>query len=750
MLLTTLMTVQAASNKVVEELTKETEKNAKLQRQSDKENFNRLNEAIRKVNDEKTDGKLFNEILKNLGEKEKQEVTTIAKLQKTATAVGKIIDGLIAGVTQFKKATDKEAAYASDLRSSGIVIAEAGKNFADSFSGTAARLGMSSDKFLEVLKSNGSRIASLGALSAQTNLDIVKQGMSTYNKFKDLNISDARSIMEMQMDIMNNSMTSEQIRQLNLENATASLVKRFGELSLMTGKSIEQLAKEQEMKEMKSAYDAFAGMNVVADSLMRQMNFKQSWKEYVATGKITDEVAQDMAQNPELRALLTKISNDIVTGKLNNQSDIATFADRYKQDILEARDTGIAHGQYMVANRMGNAPAEFQSSLLAGAGLRVIDPEKLKQDKGSDQSRMNEILGEAGKIADAASAATDAIRSGNATALEKLYLPINAINEKRVKMYELLTGQLSPDGPFERGLVNIKNAIDKWTGGNATGISSAIINAVSTAGGTILGLGLLRKFGGKALQKSLESLSKIKLSGVVNTASKNAKDLWSIKSNVLQFKQPNIVKPLIKEGGIFGDVTKNMIKNGGKAAVETGGKTVGKSLFKKLPLGIGALIGTGFAINKLMKGEYRSAALEFASGLVSTFPGIGTAASFGIDAINAALDSDKDIQQVDQIREAGKKIVPEVEQKKEITVEPQKESENNQTEMTVSDIQPTKVSFDDKTIDNLSVVFEKAFLDALIKTFGDDIKNISKTITESKDILYAGRVSSAGQSMNGR
>lgn len=762
MLLTTLMTVQSASNKVIEELRTENEKNAKLQRQSDKENFNRLNEAIKKVNDEKTDGKLFNEILKNLGEKEKQEVTTIAKLQKTATAVGKIIDGLIAGVTQFKNATDKEAAYASDLRSSGIVIAEAGKNFADSFSGTAARLGISSDKFLEVIKSNGSRIASLGALSAQTNIDIVKQGMSAYNKFKNLNISDARSIMELQMDMMNNSMTSEQIRQLNLEKATSSLVKRFGELSLMTGKSIEQLAKEQEMKDMKTAYDTFAGMNVVADSLMRQMNFKQSWKEYVATGKITDEVAQDMAQNPELRALLTKISNDIVTGKLNNQSDIATFADRYKEDVLGARNAGILHGQWMVANRMGNAPAEWQSSLLAGSGLKIPDTAKLQQYKGSDQSLLNEIMGNTGKLADAASAAIDAMKSGNAAALEKMNKPIDFLNQSTLKTYNLLSGAMEPNGRIQTALVDIKNAIDRWTGGNATGITSAIISGISSAGGTILGLGLMRKFFG----------GKISAIGMNLLGGKN-------------FFMPTAANTNIPTGGASGGMFGNMLSNFKNASMIDKTKMLGKSgLAAYLAYLVGSSAksvydfstktpeqwladerakdnerGLGMKLLNAPITEFREAFANFGDMLGNGMNGIykwwnkdktnkqaekvkfysDLAKETGFD-FQQILDMQNRNMSVDQIREAGKKIVPETEPKKEAQTTQEATPEKNQTEIVVSDTLATKIELGDKTIDALS----KAFIDAF-KNSENFLRNINKTFDLNAIQLQENKVSNNGQ-----
>lgn len=769
MLLTTLMTVQSASNKVIEELRTENEKNAKLQRQSDKENFNRLNEAIKKVNDEKTDGKLFNEILKNLGEKEKQEVTTIAKLQKTATAVGKIIDGLIAGVTQFKNATDKEAAYASDLRSSGIVIAEAGKNFADSFSGTAARLGISSDKFLEVIKSNGSRIASLGALSAQTNIDIVKQGMSAYNKFKDLNISDARSIMELQMDMMNNSMTSEQIRQLNLEKATSSLVKRFGELSLMTGKSIEQLAKEQEMKEMKTAYDAFAGMNVVADSLMRQMNFKQSWKEYVATGKITDEVAQDMAQNPELRALLTKMSNDIVTGKLNNQSDIATFADRYKEDVLGARNAGILHGQWMVANRMGNAPAEWQSSLLAGSGLKVLDTAKLQQDKRSDQSLLNEIMGNTGKLADAASAAIDAMKSGNAAALEKLNKPIDYLNQRTLETYNLLSGAMEPKGRIQTALVDIKNAIDRWTGGNATGITSAIISGISSAGGTILGLGLLRKLLGGKIQEFgmnllggknffMPSVANTNIptggasGGMLDTIANNLGNVWSKESSAnfangskLKLLGGRLLSGLGIATNLFGagksfydgDTTQGTIDSL-KALAWTNPVTgviaeIAEPISKFFG-GKAAEIVNGFSESKSKKAQ------EEANNRLKIYTNLVKETGMDIVQVSEMLGRG---MSVDQIREAGKKIVPETEPKKEAQTTQEAIPEKNQTEIVVSDSVATKIELGDKTIDALS----KAFIDAF-KNSENFLRNIDKTFDLNAGILQVNKVSDNGSAMN--
>tara|TARA_R110001583_G_scaffold57174_2_gene171687 strand:- start:266 stop:1798 length:1533 start_codon:yes stop_codon:yes gene_type:complete len=77
-----------------------------------------------------------------------------------------------------------------------------------------------------------------------------------------------------------------------------------------------------------------------------------------------------------------------------------------------------------------------------------------------------------------------------------------------------------------------------------------------------------------------------------------------------------------------------------KAASKGVGKAVGKSLLKKIP-GVGLIAGLGFGIMRAAKGDFAGAAMEFASGAASTVPGIGTAASIGIDAALIARDIHK-------------------------------------------------------------------------------------------------------------
>ena len=91
-------------------------------------------------------------------------------------------------------------------------------------------------------------------------------------------------------------------------------------------------------------------------------------------------------------------------------------------------------------------------------------------------------------------------------------------------------------------------------------------------------------------------------------------------------------KALLKKGA-----KKVAAKVGGKAIAKVGAKALGKGLLKKIPfVGLGA--GLLFAGQRLMKGDFKGAMLEAASGIAGTIPGVGTAISVGLDATLAAKD----------------------------------------------------------------------------------------------------------------
>lgn len=77
--------------------------------------------------------------------------------------------------------------------------------------------------------------------------------------------------------------------------------------------------------------------------------------------------------------------------------------------------------------------------------------------------------------------------------------------------------------------------------------------------------------------------------------------------------------------------------------VEAAGTAAGKVVGKKIPV-LGAILGAGFAIERALEGDYLGASGELASGLLSTVPLVGTAASLAIDGALMARDLSKEEQ----------------------------------------------------------------------------------------------------------
>ena len=77
-----------------------------------------------------------------------------------------------------------------------------------------------------------------------------------------------------------------------------------------------------------------------------------------------------------------------------------------------------------------------------------------------------------------------------------------------------------------------------------------------------------------------------------------------------------------------------------RAGMAVTGKMVGKQIAKRIP-GIGLAIGIFDAIGQAIEGDYDQAVLSLASGALSTIPVYGTAASIGIDLVNAQIDQSR-------------------------------------------------------------------------------------------------------------
>lgn len=94
----------------------------------------------------------------------------------------------------------------------------------------------------------------------------------------------------------------------------------------------------------------------------------------------------------------------------------------------------------------------------------------------------------------------------------------------------------------------------------------------------------------------------------------------------------------VVEGAVKKDGTKSLRTVAVKSAKEGIGKAASKSLLKKIP-GVGLVVGGGLAAGRAVAGDWGGAGLELLSGIASTIPGWGTAASVAIDAGLMAKDA---------------------------------------------------------------------------------------------------------------
>jgi len=79
-------------------------------------------------------------------------------------------------------------------------------------------------------------------------------------------------------------------------------------------------------------------------------------------------------------------------------------------------------------------------------------------------------------------------------------------------------------------------------------------------------------------------------------------------------------------------------KAGARLGARMGAKALGGVVGKKLPFGLGLAVAGGFAADRFAKGDVVGGIGEVLSGLAAVVPGVGTAASLGIDGLLAARD----------------------------------------------------------------------------------------------------------------
>jgi hypothetical protein len=326
------------------------------------------------------------------------------------------------------------------------------------------------------------------------------------------------------------------------------------------------------------------------------------------------------------------------------------------QDIAKA-------GQSMVLNYKDSIKSEMQLSAMLGKNVDLsevrakfasgdtegalkslqaqgLDPAKmdmfqqqmLQQATGMDLNTLSKINKNTGRTAN--------LGEGNATAGNKSFLNRTVSAQATL---EATNAMISSDTAIQMSKldteeqIQLQNAIKNNTGGikdlkntlsQQEALKDATIGLKTAIYGLITGLATFAAYQGiKSLvkPKGVPSLPKTSVPQPSGPLTKSGAPDMRFKAN----------KSAVK--GAEKAAVKGAEKAGVKGIAKLGAKGLGKAVLKKIPI-IGALAGIGFALGRAAEGDWAGAAMEVASGAAGSIPGIGTAASVGIDTALAARD----------------------------------------------------------------------------------------------------------------
>ena len=374
-------------------------------------------------------------------------------------------------------------------------------------------------------------------------------------------------------------------------------IKRFND-----AKKNKNKLKEKEVELQKNIVDAYKNLSGNVDEVYKRM--EGSVKNF----------------NPEqlLLELTTKVKNAKVESKTSNSDSVNGLTEEKITNIVKANSL---NKDDVIKVQTQDTRTESEKAVLSSKAERALNGEKEEKKVDSGESFISKLFKNAW------------------SAIKKHWLEITGLilfyfSSDQFKAYvkDLITIPFRRlwKGIEDNGLIS---GLFSKEGAIAAAVSAALYFAVPKfirrifwkgSKGVLKTTAKSLRLGGKFLSKAFKSLAK---KGAAKAATKAA------------------VKTAAKKGA-----AKAVAKGVGKAAAKSG--------VKKLPV-IGALAGTLFAAQRAMAGDWTGAALELASGVAGTLPGLGTAASLGIDAYLMKRDIDKATEEVvgaDEVEQRDQEI----------------------------------------------------------------------------------------------
>ena len=380
-------------------------------------------------------------------------------------------------------------------------------------------------------------------------------------------------------------------------------------------------------------------------------------------------------------------SNDVAPGKV--MADIASSTEEFAaygkdggKNIVEAAIAARKLGlELKTLTRISDTLLDFESSIQSEMEASMLIGKQLNYNKARELALQGDIAG----------AAQDVMKQvGGAAEFQKL----NVIQRRKLaasigvsveEMSKLASGKLEIKDDKSEAEKNTEKLRD-LTGSQeklitATDALKKATYVLAAAMAVNMGMKLFNKFKGSKTP-DVPKTGKVTPDRSKGFYDKKSKRFRSSSGQIMSNADAKaagldkrMTKNLTKEGGenvskkVAKEGTKNIVKKKikqetteavGKNVVKKAiGKGAGKTLLKKIP-GVSIIAGLAFASQRLMAGDGIGAIGELASGIASTLPGLGTAASVAIDAALIAKDVNSATKDANDIAKEATDIAKEI------------------------------------------------------------------------------------------
>lgn len=420
------------SNKIKEEI-KENNKNFNIQQLN---KLKEMSDTIHKSNEENVK---LSGIIKD----------SIDKDEKIFNAYGKTFLNLLTkGAATYYQDIVKQVNMLRELESAGVQLH---KGYDSLYEG-ANKAGMSMNDFAGHLKKMSPIIAQLNS-AYKDGAKVFSESLANIDKNLLLTNDEKAAVFESLVNSLGPSqlqkMTNEQ-----LYDETNRLAKEMKMLSVATGKSVENIAKENDIKSRELRIRAYAASRPQFKNIQSTLTSiglgGNEWLDYFMSGgaNMTPEMVTTIAGSDFLQAALPKIMQEVLSGTLNTESikNIKkTYSGLLNSDYNKIRGLSGDSGIQMASAKSNIFQASAFGALDVIQGVMGLNTNTSLKGDTTEAEKTKELLANSKAIADSLNrienVITDAKTGGIAgmnTSLNLVKGNIKTLSEKMVDLNDSL------------------------------------------------------------------------------------------------------------------------------------------------------------------------------------------------------------------------------------------------------------------------------------------------------------------------